>query len=83
MYAKLNAFWQNRNRLLVGSLTACLSSSGFSRACKGTVYKEEREMGLEPTTACLEGRYLQHHRSLVFNRLEKPVYMIIQNGMLR
>ncbi len=33
-------------------------------ACQANPLKK-RETGLEPATACLEGRYLQNHRSLL------------------
>jgi hypothetical protein len=33
-----------------------LFPTGVKSACKETVYNEERETGLEPATACLEGR---------------------------
>jgi hypothetical protein len=32
------------------------------------VYRKERETGLEPATACLEGRRLRSRRSLVLHR---------------
>ena len=49
-------FCQKHNRLLTDALTVWLSSDGFSRACKETVRRKERETRLELATACLEGR---------------------------
>ncbi len=36
-----------------------------------TLQNVERETGLEPATACLEGRLPHDHRSLLMNRLHE------------
>src|SRR5438477_8903480 len=45
-----------KHRLLAYLFTAWLFPTGVRSACKETMYYEERETGLEPATACLEGR---------------------------
>src|SRR5207244_8394651 len=45
-----------KHRLLAYLFTAWLFPTGVRSACKETMYGEERETGLEPATACLEGR---------------------------
>ena len=42
----------------------------------------ERETGLEPATACLEGRYAQKRRSPALDKLEKSVHTTTQKGTL-
>ena len=36
--------------------------------------EKERETGLEPATACLEGRCFQHHRSVAIDWLYRLIY---------
>jgi hypothetical protein len=43
----------------------------------------ERETGLEPATACLEGRVSQNRRSLGIDRLPKPINQVFLVLMLR
>jgi hypothetical protein len=64
-------FYSKQKRLLTFSFTAWLSSDSLGGACKETVHKEERETGLEPATACLEGRVVLNHRLLPMKRLHK------------
>jgi hypothetical protein len=49
-------FCTTKHRLSAYLFTAWLFPTGVKSACKETVYRKERETGLEPATACLEGR---------------------------
>ena len=61
-------FCTQQNRPLASSFTVWLPPTGSRRACRETVYSVERETGLEPATACLEGRWLHSRRSLDLHR---------------
>src|SRR2546426_4056335 len=52
----LYAFLHITKPSLAFSFTVWLPPTGSRRACTETVYSVERETGLEPATACLEGR---------------------------
>ena len=52
----LYAFLRKTKPPLAFSFTVWLPPTGSRRACTETVYSVERETGLEPATACLEGR---------------------------
>jgi hypothetical protein len=43
----------------------------------------ERETGLEPATACLEGRVSQNHRSPGIDRLHEPIEQVLLKFTLR
>jgi hypothetical protein len=51
-----------------------LFSTGARSACKETVHRWERETGLEPATACLEGRRLRSRRSPGLHRPHSRFY---------
>src|SRR5947209_9646435 len=72
-----------KHRLLAFLFTAWLFPTGVRSACKETMYGKERETGLEPATACLEGRYAQNRRLLVLSPPEKSVHTTIQKGTLK
>ena len=55
-------FCAKKKRLLALSFVVWLPLTGSRGACKETVYRLERETGLEPATACLEGRWSQYRR---------------------
>ena len=57
-------------------LAGWLSSTGARSACKETAYSVERETGLEPAIACLEGRRLRYHRSLDLHRPYSRFYTV-------
>ena len=57
-------------------LAGWLSSTGARSACKETAYSVERETGLEPATACLEGRRLRYRRSLDLHRPYSRFYTV-------
>jgi hypothetical protein len=44
-----------------------VATNWLQKACTETVYTVERETGLEPATACLEGRCSQYRRLLDTN----------------
>ena len=69
-------FCTQQNRPLASSFTVWLPPTGSRRACRETVYSVERETGLEPATACLEGRVSQNRRQLAMNWLNWLVYTI-------
>jgi hypothetical protein len=52
----LRTFLHNTKPSSAVPLAGWLFSTGARSACKETVYEGERETGLEPATACLEGR---------------------------
>src|SRR6266571_5665369 len=52
----LYAFLRKTKPPLAFSFTVWLPPTGSRSACTETVYSVERETGLEPATACLEGR---------------------------
>ncbi len=52
----LYAFLRKTKPPLAFSFTVWLPPTGSRSACTETVYNVERETGLEPATACLEGR---------------------------
>ena len=52
----LRAFFPKAKPPLAFPLAGWLFSTGARSACKETVHRWERETGLEPATACLEGR---------------------------
>ncbi len=52
----LYAFLHTTKPSLAFSFTVWLPPTGSRRACTETVYSVERQTGLEPATACLEGR---------------------------
>src|SRR2546426_3014946 len=52
----LYAFLHITKPSLAFSFTVWLPPTGSRRACTETVHVLERETGLEPATACLEGR---------------------------
>jgi len=52
----LYAFLHTTKPSLAFPLAAWLSPIGSRSTCTETVYTLERETGLEPATACLEGR---------------------------
>jgi hypothetical protein len=76
----LRAFFPKAKPPSAFPLAGWLFSTGSRSACKETVYRKERETGLEPATACLEGRYLQVHRSLLMKWLQEGVYTIRIKG---
>ncbi len=65
-----------KHRLLAYLFTAWLFPTGVKSACTETMYKWERETGLEPATACLEGRVSQDRHSLGIDRLPRPIYKV-------
>src|SRR6266700_8060733 len=62
-----------KHRLPAYLFTAWLFPTGVKSACKETMYFEERETGLEPATACLEGRVSQDRRSPGMKWLWGPI----------
>src|SRR6266851_494779 len=52
----LHTFLRNTKPPLALPLAGWLFSTGARSTCKETVHTKERETGLEPATACLEGR---------------------------
>ena len=63
----LYTFLRKTKPPLAFSFTVWLPPTGSRRACTETVYSVERETGLEPATACLEGRLSHYRRSLDMN----------------
>src|SRR6266567_7510010 len=59
----------SQNRLLAVAFAVWLFSNGSRSACTETDYRKERETGLEPAIACLEGRRTQNRRSPDLHRL--------------
>ena len=72
----LRAFFPQAKPPLALPLAGWLFSTGARSACKETVQSRERETGLEPATACLEGRVSQDHRQIAMNWLNWLVYTI-------
>jgi len=56
VWGSAHAFLQNEKPPLAWPLAARLFRDGLESACTETVHTVERETGLEPATACLEGR---------------------------
>jgi hypothetical protein len=69
----LHTFLRNTKPPLALPLAGWLFSTGARSTCKETVHTEERETGLEPATACLEGSLLQDRRSFAISRLYKCI----------
>ena len=65
----LDAFSGKREPPLPGAFTACFLCSSLSSAGNETAQRGERETGLEPATACLEGRLPHDHRQLLMKWL--------------
>ena len=68
---------------VLSSIAVWLPSNSFRGSSRETVYSVERETGLEPATACLEGRYAQKRRSPAINTLEKSVHTTNKKGTLK
>src|SRR6266700_5312981 len=68
-----------KHRPLACLFTAWLFPTGVKSACKETMYFEERETGLEPATACLEGRVSQDRRSPGMKWLWGPIEQLLPN----
>ena len=61
---------------VLSSIADWLPSNSFRGSSRETVYSVERETGLEPATACLEGRRLQYRRSLDLHRPDSRFHTI-------
>jgi hypothetical protein len=72
-----------KHRLLAFPNTAWLSPGGFSPASREMMQNVERETGLEPATACLEGRVSQDRRSLGIDRPWEPIEQVFLKLTLR
>jgi len=62
----------NSVSLLAVTPFACLQTA-CRQPAKRLVVSRERETGLEPATACLEGRMLQYRRSLAVEWLQERI----------
>src|SRR6266705_4466114 len=72
----LYAFLHTTKPSLAFSFTVWLPPTGSRRACTETVYTFERETGLEPATACLEGRLSHNRRSIGLHRPYSRFYTV-------
>ena len=72
----LRAFFPKAKPPLAFPLAGWLFSTGARSACKETVHVLERETGLEPATACLEGRVSRYRRPFAMKWLYWLVYTI-------
>src|SRR6266487_5694749 len=63
-----------KHRPLACLFTARLVPTGVKSASRETMYYLERETGLEPATACLEGRWSQNHRPLPVKWLWESIH---------
>ena len=75
----LHTFLQNIKPSPAFLLAAWLFSTGVRSTCTETVYTWERETGLEPATACLEGRVSQDRRSPGMKWLWGPIEQLLPN----
>jgi hypothetical protein len=70
----LHTFLQNIKPSPAFLLAAWLFSTGARSTCTETVYTWERETGLEPATACLEGRRSQNRRQPAIKCLWESIH---------
>ena len=54
--ALVEGLWRHKKSPHPGIITACFRKGSFTKTRNETVSYMERETGLEPATACLEGR---------------------------
>src|SRR5713226_2777883 len=78
----LHTFLQNTKPSLAFLLAAWLFSTGARSTCTETVYTWERETGLEPATACLEGRVSTDKVSISYrHRILNSLVLINENNL--